>query len=296
MPVANYFDNFLKNNYSGEQPARLVNEDHPYLDLISKSTGTGLQYIDTLIDKNASGVGANLAAAQAASGQAANSNLGGAQWIIPWGEYDGSVVIPDKTMAQSSSDLGAFFEAKKEEIDSLYRSFGDAFEQYLVRDSGHSLGSGTVSAGVITLVNKSDAVNFERGQLLVASANAGLSTSDALFGAPDIGYVVSVNTNAGTVTVSQTSGGGPGAPASWTGTFFLFRNADFGGGASPNFIVDGFGSFVPAVDPTNVFRGVDRSVDPVARGGVRLTAAECAGLNTEQRIKKLAARMASMRQ
>jgi hypothetical protein len=40
---------------------------------------------------------------------------------------------------------------------------------------------------------------------------------------------------------------------------------------------------------------VDRSVDPVARGGVRLTAAECSGLNTEQRIKKLLARMASTR-
>jgi len=76
---------------------------------------------------------------------------------------------------------------------------------------------------------------------------------------------------------------------------YFFRNGDFGGTSSPNQIVDGFGAFVPATDPADTFRNVVRTVYTVGRSGVRLTAAECAQLNNEQRIKKLYARMASMR-
>lgn len=292
MPATTYFDNFLKNNYVTGVITKLVNEEHVFLDKLSKSTGAGYQLIDILIDKNAQGAGATLAAAQAGSQQAANSNVGGAQWIVPWGDYSACVEIPDKTMAQSASDLGAFFEAKKEEIDSLYRTFGDIMSAYVLRDSGHSLATGTISSGVITLTNKSDAVNFERGQLLVASANDGTSSGHTLLGSGSIGYVIAVNANAGTVTVSATSDGTAGTPGSWTGTMYLFRSGDFGGSGATQ-ILDGFGSYVPATDPSDTFRNVARAVDVVARSGVRLTAAECAGLDIETRIKRLLARMAS---
>lgn len=301
MPANSYFDAFLKENYSKGEVARLVNEEHPFLDRLSKSTGTGKYFVDVLIDKNASGVGATLPDAQAASGQTNNSNVGGAEWIVPWGEYNAAVDIPDKVMAMSASDLGAFFENKKEEIDSLYRAFADVLEQYILRDSGHSIGSGVCgtsgNVGIITLDNPSDAVNFERGQLLVASANAGTATTDSLLGSGSIGYVIGVDANVGTVTVSATSGGSAGNPTSWStsSTNYLFRSGDFGGGSSPNAILYGFGSFVPAAAPSaTAFCNVVRTVDVVARSGVRLLAADVAGKNIEQRLKQLVTRMHGM--
>ena len=294
MPANSYFDTFLKENYVKGEVAKLLNEEHVFLDKLSKATGTGEYLVDALIDKNPSGHGATLADAQAASEQTNNSNIGGARWIVPWGEYNDAVLIPDKVMAQSASDMGAFFENKKEEIDGLYRGFADILSQYILRDSGHCIGYGSFSGGVITLTNTSDAVNFERGQLLVAGDHDG-TTTDALLGSGSIGYVIAVNANAGTVTVSATSGGTAGVPASWTGTVYLFRSGDYGGGSSPNTILYGFGSFIPATDPSaTAFCNVVRTVDIVARSGVRLTAAECAGYNIEQRLKRLVTRMSSM--
>lgn len=283
------FDSFLKDNYVKGEITRLVNEDHLFLDKLgTDESGTGRQLIVPLIETNPQGVGATLAVAQATSEAAAGANIGGFDWNIPWGDYNGSVNIGDKLMKLSASDMGAFFRDKKEEIDGLYRTFADVMEKYLLGDSGHCIGSGTISTGVITLANLTDIVNYELGMPVQAADGDGTSTSHALLGSGSIGYVILVNYNTGGLTVSTTATGSAGTPSSWTGTMYFFRNGDFGGGSTPNFILHGFGAWCPALSPTETsFCGVDRRINPMRRSGVRLLAADVNTLSLEDRIKKL---------
>lgn len=293
--TVNTFDAFLKDNYDKAEIARLVNEDHVALDMLDTGLKlTGRRWIVPFIDGNPQGLGATVAGAQAGAQQAGTGgSIQGDEWTITYGDYSAHVEIADKVMAVSASDMGAFFEDKKEEIDGLYRSFADTMSSYILRDSGHALGSFTISSGVCTLVNKSDIVQFEKGMILAVSANDGTSTAHALLTA-NLGYVIAVNYNAGTFTVSATANGAAGTPTDWTGTMYAFRSTDFGGGATPNRIILGYGAWCPAADPTStVFEGINRAIDPLRRGGVRLTAAEVAGLGIEQRIKRLSVRMAS---
>src|SRR6266487_3950811 len=183
------FDAFLKDNYTSDEVARTMNENHVFLDMLdTKKRGTGRRWIVPLIDSNPQGAGATLLDAQSGSQQAgAGSNIQGAAWTINWGEYDAAVQIGDKIIDASASDMGAFFEDQKEEIDGLYRNFADIMTYYLLQDQGRALGFGTISAGVITLAASTNGVlgsqaivNFEVGQILLPSANDGTSTAHVI--------------------------------------------------------------------------------------------------------------------
>lgn len=289
------FDGFLKDNYTDDEIIRQVNEDHVFLDMQNTGErGTGRRLIVPLLDGNAQGLGATVAKAQAGAEQASGGNIQGDDWQIQWGDYSAHVDIGRKVMAASASDLGAFFQDKQEEIDSLYRAFGDSMSSYMLRDSGHALGSGTNSSGVQTLTNAQDIVNYEVGMIIDVSANDGTSSAHTLIGGSASGYVVAVNYNTGKFSVSQTSGGSVATPTNWSGTMFYFRSGDFGGDASPTRIVLGYGAWNPAADPTStLFEGVNRATNIVRRSGIRLVAADVAGLGVEQRLKKLSVWMTS---
>jgi hypothetical protein len=166
---------------------------------------------------------------------------------------------------------------------------------YFLGDSGHSLtpGTFTISTGVCTLTNADDIVNIEVGQILNASANDGTSSGHTLLGSGSNGYVISIDRNAGTFTVSTTAGGSAGTPSGWTSTMYAFRLGDFGGSGATRILL-GLGAWVPAAAPTGgvTFEGVDRAAfDTLRLSGVRLAAADTNGLGNEQRLKKLVTRM-----
>jgi len=289
-------DGFLKDNYDTEEIARLVNEEHPFLDMLDTNyRGTGRRWIVPFIDGNPQGHASTVAGAQtAAETSMTGSVISGDDWQINWGDYSDHVDIGHKAMLMTRNDMGAFFEDKKEEIDGLYRGFADVMERYLLADSGKSLSTGgfTDSSGTETLNDITEIVNFEVGMLLQASANAGNSTSDSLLGSGSIGYVFAVNYNTGVFKVATSAAnaiaGTAGTPSGWTGTMFAFRNTDFGGTSTPNRIVLGFGAWNPVSDPSNTaFEGIDRTINIVRRSGVRLTSSQCSGLGIEDRIKKL---------
>lgn len=293
-------DSFLKDEFPEKDVPRLVNEGHIFLDGMNTSErGGGRQLIVPFIDANAQGLGATRADSITAASQPTGGNFQGSDWNIPWGDYFATVYIGDKAMAVSASDMTSFLRDKKEQVESLYRAWGDYFEALLLRDSGHSLGTFTISTGVCTMTNVADIKNIERGMMLQASANDGTSTSHTLLGSGSIGYVWKVNYNTGVFTVATSTAnataGTAGTPSSWTGTMYAFRSSDFGGDTTPNFICDTFGSWCPAADPTETsFRGVDRRVDVVRRAGVRLVAGDVAGLGIEDRIKMLLTKMGSV--
>lgn len=292
---------FLKERYiddNGKVPELLL-KDNVFLDMIGTSEqgdGTGKYLVAPFIDQRPQGHGATRAAAQAGAATANGGNLAGDSWVVPWGDYKSSVYIGHKAMVLSKNRMGAFFQDKAKECDLLIEGVGTYFESILLGDSGHSVTPGgfTISTGVCTVVNKQDIVHIEKGMLLQASADTGTSTSHALLGSGSIGYVFAVNRNAGTFTVATSDANAvaltAGTPSGWTGTMYAFRNADFGGTSTPNVICNTLGEYIPLTDPSDTLNGVNRALDPMMRGGVRFTAAECSGLGIEDRLKKLVTR------
>ena len=294
------FDAFLKEEYADASAVdRLVYKDHPCLDMYSKKDNDGGdQFVHPVLIGNPQGLGPTRTIAQSGSTQAfAGANTRGKKWVVPWGTYAASVEIGDQVIDASKQNFGAFLRNEKEEIDGLYRAFGDTMGYYIFADSGRHLAVGTESTGVITCSagTETDIANIEVGQRLVASANDGTSSGHTLLGSGSLGYVFAVNKNAGTFTVATSAAnaaaGTAGTPGSWTGTMYFFREGDFG--PTGNTIFHGLGAWIPSSDPTSTsFNGVDRTEDITKLSGVRLTSGETSGLGLEQRLKKLVTKMA----
>lgn len=290
------FDAFLKEDYTDDKINDLSKKDRPFFGRVTREEDHSGKYYDhPLIVTNAQGLGATVAKAQQGSqqGAATGGNVLGKRWIVNWGDYTGSIEIGDKTIRASRNNAGAFLRDQTTEIDSLYNAFGDTMSTYLYSNGGMTVTPGgfTIAAGVCTLVNADDVVNIEFGQILAVSANDGSSAAHILLAGSAVGYVTSVNRNAGTFTVAATSGGATATPTNWAGTMFGFRDGDFGGSGA-NRIVLGLGAWIPSSDPTSTtFENLDRTLDIARMSGVRLTSAEVANLGLEQRIKKLVTRM-----
>jgi len=288
-------DAFFKENYSKpDQVAKLVHEDNTFLKWLPKDPAgaTERRYITPVMYGDPQALAATRAGAQTI-GQltgAGSNDIAGQDWIVPYGGYAASHFVKEADIRlQAGSER--WLDVQKEAVDGILRMWGNVMETYLCRGAGHALGSGTISSGVITLTNVSEAKNFAPGMILEASANDGSSTAHALINA-SLGYVIAVNANAGTVTVSATDGGSAGTPTSWTGTMYFFRYKDFQGEGSSydaRNIVDSIQQWIPTADPSaTAFRNVVRTTSVIALSGVRLTSTEYSRYSAAQRLRRLA--------
>lgn len=289
------FDAFMKERYTKDKIENLIFADRPLWAMLPKDGDcSGEIFVEPIIIGNPQGLGATRAKAQAGAQQAGTgANVDGKKWQLTFGDYAGSVEIGEKVIRASKDDMGAFLRNQATEIDGLYEGFADVMATYLFSNGGQACGTGTISSGIITLTDKEAMVNFHIGQILQASANDGSDAAHTLLGSGSEGFVIALSYENGTVTVSATSGGAAGTPASWTGTMFFFRSGDFGGsGATP--IFKGLGGWVPGTAPggSDSWYGVNRSTNDLL-SGVRLTSTDVSGLGNEQRIKKLVTRMTS---
>lgn len=290
------FAAFLKTRYTTDHVTNVTEIDRPLYALMPKDPNcSGEEFDVPLIISNPQGLGATRVLAQTGAALAATgANLVGRKWRLTFGDYKASVVVDEKTIRASRDDMGAFLRGKGAELDAILESLADHYAALLYSDSGHSLGSFTISTGVCTLVNKDDIVNFHLGMQIQASDNDGTATGHALLGSGSIGYVFAINHADGTFTVATSDAnavaGTAGTPGSWTGTMFSFRAGDFGGGATPNNIFFGLGAWLTAAAASSTsFYGIDRSVSTFLQG-VRLAAADISGQGIEQRLKRLATR------
>lgn len=297
MSTIALFDAFLHERYGDKSEIEnlMGTERALYAEVEKDENCSGDVFVEPLIAGNPQGLGGTRAKAQTAMNQAGNggSNVLGYKWNLTFGDYAAGLIITEKLIRASKDDPGAFFRAQQLLADALYEQCADTFSAYMYGDAGRSLGSGTISTGVITLADKESIVNFQIGQILVASAASGAVNTDTLLGSGSAGYVIARDINAGTVTVSATSGGAAGTPASWTGTMFFFRDGDFGGSGATD-IYKGLGFWLPSTAPTSgdSCYGVDRSLNGLLHG-VRLSATETNNLPIDQRLKRLLTRMVS---
>lgn len=247
----------LKELYDGQVVENLVYEDNPFLAMLKKNTNFGGKYkpipIQTGVSQGRSSVFATAQANQTA--EEFESFLLTQKRDYAVGSIDGL------TMEASATDKMAFIEGAKAAIDGAIRSATLSLASSLFRSGTGSIGkiaTGGITTGVITLADPNSVAQFERNMTLQANATDGGTPRAAL------GYVIAVDRSAGTVTVSATSGGAAGTPASWAaGDFVLVQDDN-------NNKLSGLAAWLPSSAPSaTAFYGVDRTVDPTRLAGVR---------------------------
>ncbi len=186
--------------------------------------------------------------------------------------------VDGRLQRQTANSKGAFVEAFEFELDSamdaMKRNMG--YEPYL--NGGGAIGrvgSGQTTK-TVTLLNINDIVKFEKNQPLVTS------TADGTSGAVKFGGVtiLSIDRDAGTITVNQTTWDDPAGIPTIAANDFIFTAGDFGLG------IKGLEAWVPATAPTlgDSFFALDRSVDAVRLAGSRL---DVRTLGPEEQVQKM---------
>lgn len=165
--------------------------------------------------------------------------------------------LPRKTMLQSQKNIGAFLPAARGYIDGALDAWARDFAIHLFRDGSGFRGRVlTFAAGVITLTQRYDAVNFNPGDKLEFNA-AKDGNNDTTVDATQF-TVTAVDTSAGTVTGTVDVGPNPD-PNDW-----IFGKGDKG---IVFYGMDGW--FTQATPTATAFFNVNRTQNPTMLSGVK---------------------------
>ena len=236
----------------------------PWLKRVRFETGGGEAVSKRFVLYGHRGASGDLATAQGISAnQKASRKLG---WLVPFGTYEGSIRVPHRDIALSRKDKDAAARALQFDTDLALKQQGAFLVRTWFANPGNSLVGATraIASGVITCGNAQEASNFVPGDQIVPSANDGSSASHVLVPGSGVGYVISRDLKAATVTVSATPGGSAGTPASWGATNFYFREGEFLPGT--NDILTPLQAYLPQAVATTTLHGVDRSIDSILCG------------------------------
>jgi hypothetical protein len=256
------YDALMKELYT---PARVENvaiRNRTWYKKISKRDGMrGEYYVVPIVYANGAG--------RSASDSVAFQNQTGSKKLkfqLSRAMDFGSTQLRGELLHASKTELGAYIEAMKLEVDTLLDEVGHSTSIRLYGNTGGARGRRLSLAGeVVTLTVKEDAHKFYRGMILQAAGTDGTS------GAVGAGTatVASVNEQAGTVTLEA-----GGAAALNGGAFvnndYLFQYGDFGSGTV------GLESWIPLTAPTGAetYLGTTasnhRGLDPSKLAGFRL--------------------------
>lgn len=239
------------------KPARVMNliyKNHPMYALIPKREDfTGKTWDIPTIYQNTPGASRLFATAQALK-----ANHAGATFLLTRVRDYAVGSISNETMDASENDEGAFVQALDTELKSCYSVFGNRMANALYRNTGGAIGRrSSISSNTVTLTNISDIVNFEVGMSIQAASTDGTSGSLRAGTSPTVS---AVDRTLGTVTLSDQS-----LITAFADNDYLFAKGDFGVGMA------GVMAWVPPSAPSSAaFYGVDRSVDTVRLGGIRV--------------------------
>jgi hypothetical protein len=188
--------------------------------------------------------------------------------------------IQNQFLRASAQNIGAFMPAAKMNVKSLYMGAANDIAYQMFSDGSgvrgsYGVGSGSISSGVITLDNLGQVYQFSVNMALNSFSISGQTATQSTGGA--IGYVIAVDTGAGTITVSPTLQGAAGTPSGWSTSFpYLGRAGDTlfstNGLNSANMLcIAGLGAWIPSVAPASndSFFTQNRSVSPTKLAGLR---------------------------
>jgi hypothetical protein len=281
------FDALIKERY--EDPSiveELIYPENPLLGMLKKNGDTdmvGDVRPVPIMYGNPQGVGGSFTVAQTN-----NSTTKSAKFAIEAGDYFGTVRNGEKVLMATRTNQGAFLENKRTEIDGLWETAGENLSIYCWGNGGNALGQiGSISGNIVTLADTAQIANFEQDMYVVASANDGATSTDALRDSADQTIITAVNRNTGVLTLTT------GDISGMIAGDYLFREGDFFGDTG-TVVIKGIQSFITATDAPPALWGVSaatRATDPQRFAGCRVPTAELAGKTYEERIKTLISRM-----
>jgi hypothetical protein len=184
------------------------------------------------------------------------------KFFMQWTQDYAVVSITNLVQLASRNDSGAFLKAVQREMNGGMKTAENRWAGSLFRSSTGTIGTATLSAGVLTLSDPVSVTQFEVGQTLQAASTDG----GAALGT--VGYVVAVSRSLSTVSVSQTQGGAIANPSGWnTGATLNYLRVQ----GDQNLSINGASDWLPPSDPgpSDSFNGVNRSSDPTRLAGVR---------------------------
>ena len=313
MSLGSWADAALHQYYTEVQELHtLVGRASPLLDRLRKSMVEGSTTNLFFSLAGGMGIAGDLASAQEVAGQVGTNGAGTApganthdgEWQLPTGQIETSLRLKYKDLVQGKTNRGAYLRALTHQTDRHIEAFGDRFAQIILGSGGYRLALADLTStanGTITMLDASGNVdatavaNFHKGMVLVASANDGTSLSHTLLPsniAAARAYVIAVDRDAGTITVSDTAGSTtPEIPAGWGSqgdNVSLFALGQFkptlpGSTLSNKLLCQTLGDWITATAATDTFGTVDRSVDS-ALSGVRVPSANVASLPIDHKL------------
>lgn len=240
----------LKEHYDDQKVENLAYEDNASLVMMPKDTeATGKYYPQPIIYEVSQGASNTFANAQ---GNQSPMLL--AEFMVPLKPDYGLATLGNQAMKASGNTSGSFLKFATKYVDVAIQGLSNRIASSMYRAGTGSIGaiSAITAGGVITLTNAADVGQFGVNQTLQASSTDGGAPRAAL------GWVVSRNVMAGTITVSATAmGGAAGLPSGWTAADFLLVQGD------SNAKISGFAAWLPSTAPavTDNFNAVNRSID-----------------------------------
>lgn len=186
----------------------------------------------------------------------------------------------------SAQNIGAFMPGAELNVKAAFKSIGNDLAHDIFGDGsgvrgtmGASGGGGSITSGVITLDSLSQVYQFSVNMALTTFSISGQTPTVSTGG--NLGYVIAVDTSAGTVTVSATAGGSAGTPTNWSTSFpYIAQVGDVNfvsnGLNSANMLkIAGFAAWVPLTTPggSDSYFTVNRSVSPTKLAGLRFSGA-----------------------
>jgi hypothetical protein len=246
--------NVLKTLYPPEYFQSVFFADNPFLGLVPKSERffgnnkrISLQYAPS------TGGSATFATAQANKG--ASSYEG---FLLTRSKDYSLFSLETELIRAGSNNAGAVVQSLKAEVDGAMNTIKRSIGIWLFRNGGGARGQvGSTSTTTLTLKNRDEVFQFEKGMYLDTSATDGTS------GSADGGQkqITDIDRSAGTLT----------AATNWTSASnfsdddYIFREGDFGA------VPTGLDGWLPSSVSATAFFGVDRTSDVERLGGVRYT-------------------------
>lgn len=242
----------LKEYYDDQQVENLAYDANPALVMVPKDTKAVGKYVPIPVLYEVSQ--GNSATFSNAQGNQTPMLL--AEFLLTLTSDYSLATLTQQAMLASQDEKGSFIKFATKFIDVAIQASSNRASTSLFRSGTGSRGqlasSGGISAGVITLSNPADVVNFGINQTLQASSTDGGAPRAAL------GYVIARNVTAGTITVSATGiGGSAGSPSGWSNSDYLLVQGD------SNAVFKGWAGWLPSTAPTSSdnWYGVNRSGD-----------------------------------
>ena len=238
----------------------------------------------------------NFQAAQTVSSQTEFRNSAKYRWLVPYGEYVGSITVTHRDIALSRTDRDAAARALENETNMAFKQRGANIMRMFFNPVGNTLVKSngvaaqvTLAAGVVTGADRTSLSQIFQGDVISFASTDG--TSGAVTGAP--GYVVSsqsdiASSSNGGFKVSAVSNGPVGNPTGVPdGTYFIFRYGEFNSG-NTNAAIIPLQAYLTAAPSTSEFLNVKRAND-TRLSGLRVPDTQMQGRSIGSKIKQFIA-------